>query len=110
MSDYHGAPPHHFIIEEPIHEHGTETFHGREAGYIYKEHDVDPHHPFYNEGFNVPVPHHGETFGLHKIEDHNEKERRDYHDFEAHQAHHDIYVEPVIHDYHVEMHPVAVLG
>lgn len=108
MADYHGAPPHHFIIEEPIHEHGSETFHGREAGYIYKEHDVGPHHPFYHEDSHDPSLHHGETFGLHKEADHFEKERRDYHDFEAH---HETYIEPVIHySDHEEIMPVAVLG
>ena len=53
--------PTHFIIEEPTPEHGAATFHGREAGYVYRELEHPDHaryEPDWSEGF-----HHTEEFG-----------------------------------------------
>ena len=55
---------HDFLLQEPDHELSHTTFHGREAGYMYR--DV-PHPVPATHGFYVPEPdhifYHGETFG-----------------------------------------------
>ncbi len=65
---YHHRDPVHFIVEEPMHEEASKTFHGREPGYVYKEHPEIYHHG--HLGFHAEEPmkgiRHGETFGKSK--------------------------------------------
>mmetsp|Transcript_31604 Transcript_31604/g.39327 ORF Transcript_31604/g.39327 Transcript_31604/m.39327 type:complete len:239 (-) Transcript_31604:412-1128(-) len=66
--------PMHFIIEEPTREEHHETFHGREAGYMYREHGDE--HKDTHFGAHTEEPwqgsRHGETYGAHHGEDHYE--------------------------------------
>ena len=65
IREEHVAPLlHDFLIQEPDHEMSHTTFHGREAGYMYRDvlHPVPVVHGFY-----APEPdhivYHGETYG-----------------------------------------------
>ena len=61
----------HFVVEEPTIEHSRPTFHGREEGYMYREHGHEPDRA--PVGYFASDPqeglHHGETFGKHHLED-----------------------------------------
>ena len=52
----------HFIIEEPMHEEHHHTFHGREIGYVYRDH-ADSHHDTHKDLYMSAPSHgvHGET-------------------------------------------------
>ena len=76
----------HFIIEEPMHEHSHETFHGREQGYMYREHGdehVHGHLDYHTEEPRHGIRH-GETFAAHHMADQYEVQHGHLHDSEDH--------------------------
>lgn len=95
---YHHREPVHFIVEEPMHEEHHETFHGRELGYVYREHPEERDHG--HLAFHADEPEHGirhgETFGKpHRKEDKYESTKGELHDFNHRIEEKEIYVEPV---------------
>lgn len=84
-SDWHHDPM-HFVIEEPTPEAHTVTFHGREPGYVYRDHPADhPAHAAAHPADPWAGLRHGETFGpLHGAEDVIETLAGAHHDFDLH--------------------------
>ena len=73
-----------FTIEEPVHEHSTKTFHGREPGYSYLENPKDDYYQRreierLEEDYRKAISH-TETFGKQKWKDHYTRSLQDeYH-------------------------------